>query len=100
VLFNVLRLEKHQSEFMLSQHIFMITAGIVSLFSVSFVFFTANYYIVTATLVLFISVIIIQYVRIMRMGSSLGLMQLLYFFLYICTVEIMPILVVYKLINN
>jgi len=97
---HVFKLKKLYSEFVLMQHVFFISFGIVALFFSVFVFFTATNFIIISSIIVFISFFANYIIRLYILTLNTGLFSLFYFFMYICTFEIMPLLVVYKLINK
>lgn len=97
---HVFKLNKLYSEFVLTQHVFFISFGIVALFFSVLVFFTATKFIIISSIIVFISFFTNYIIRLYMLTLNSAFFSLLYFFMYICTVEIMPLLVVYKLLNK
>jgi len=97
---NVFKLNSLYSEFVLAQHVFFISFGILALFLSVIVFFTATKIIIIASIIIFISLYINYIFRLYILTSGSGFFSLFYYFLYICTVEILPLLVVYKQLNK
>ncbi len=84
-------------EYFLLKNVFIIIAGFVSLFA-GFLLVYVDFR-MTLTPVLLALLLISAYfiVRLFLMLRLMGYFKLFYFFLYICSVEIMPLLAVYKL---
>ena len=97
---NIFKLNKLCSDFVLSQHVFFISFGILALFLSVIVFFSTSRIIVISSIIIFISFYVNYLFRLYILTLGSGFFSLFYYFLYICTVEILPLLVVYKMINK
>jgi len=100
ILATVFKLEKLYSEFVLTQHIFIITSGVLALFISTFIFFTPYRFVVLFSVLAFLSLFSNYLFRLYMLTSGTGIFSLYYFILYICTVEILPLLFVYKLTHK
>ena len=97
---NVFKLNKLYSDFVLTQHVFFISFGILALFFSTIIFYSTTKIIIISSIIIFISFYINYIFRLYMLTLGSGFFSLFYYFLYICTVEILPLLVVYKMLNK
>lgn len=97
---HVFKLRKLYSEFVLTQHVFFISFGLIALFFSVLIFFTTTHFIILSSIFIFLSFFTNYIIRLYILTIGSGFFSLFYFFLYICTIEIMPLLVVYKMLNK
>jgi len=96
----IFKLDKLYSEFVLTQHIFIITSGVAALFICVLIFFTPYKAVVLFSVLIYLSLFINYILRLYMHTSGAGIFSLYYFILYICTLVILPLLFVYKLTHK
>jgi len=98
ILSFIFKLNKLYSDFVLSHHLFIITLGITSLFISTILIFASNYMLIICSVIIGIGLYINFILRLYIVNLSIGFFSLYYYILYICSVEILPVLIIYKLI--
>jgi len=100
MLSNIFKLSKIYSDFVLMHHVYIIVFGIFSLFFSLFVFYTSHKIIIILSALASLSLFLNYLFRLYKLHTNAGYFSIFYFFLYICTLEIMPLLIIYKLLNK
>jgi len=97
---NVFKLERLYTEYTLSYHVFFATYNLIFLFLSLIFLYNSNYFIYLSIIIVTIIFFILFLFRLFIILKSLGFFSPLYFFLYICILEILPLLVLYKMLKN
>ncbi len=92
------KLNKLYSDFVLTQHVFLITLGVISLFLSMILVYLTNYILIITSVLVTIGLYVNFIFRLYILNLASGIFTLFYFILYICSIEILPVLIVYKLI--
>ncbi|MDD3876955.1 MAG: DUF4271 domain-containing protein [Bacteroidales bacterium] len=97
---NVFKVKKLFNEWLISQHVFFIITAIIILFLSSVFLYTEYIYYNMSIIVILIVVSIFYLYRLFILVYNNGMNNLFHFLLYLCTIEILPVLIIYKLLKN
>lgn len=94
---HLLDLKNIFNEYVLVKHVFIITSGITAFFLTVLMVFYAHAMVLKIAILLIFAIFLYFLIRIFITWRQAGFSNLFYFFLYICSVEILPLLLGYKL---
>lgn len=96
---SLFRASHFASEFILTNVIFNIAIGLIAFPLVFAWFYTGELVLLYSVALLFAVIYIYRFLRLFFVGLKVQSFSVVYLFLYLCTLEILPVLVLVKLVN-
>jgi hypothetical protein len=95
----VFRTKQDTSELILTNLIFNGATGMVIFPFVVAGFYSANLLLIKMAGVILVAGMTLRFFRSLQIGLSAQTFSVIYLFLYLCTLEILPLLIIYRLIS-
>ena len=95
---TIFKTRETTGNYLLNQFIFALVSGPVLLAALVFVVYLNSSVIIYVTLSLFITLMVLRFIRGFFIGMALSKFSYLFLFVYLCSLEILPLLVLFKIL--
>lgn len=96
---SIFRTRSESNTYLLTNIVFNTASGLAALPLVLAGHYTGNEYIIYLAMSIFIIGLLLRFIRSIFVGLSVQSFPVVYLFLYLCTLEILPLLVMYKILS-